>query len=56
MSKSVPYEAAQNGATARDEITKVLRVGFMDDFEKHEVLLTFTQTLRGLGTGFKDQA
>jgi hypothetical protein len=43
-----PYAGAQSGAAARDEITKVLRrfgcesVGFMDDFEKHEVLLAFT--------------
>lgn len=45
---SVPYAGASSGATARDEITKILRrfgcesVGFMDDFEKHEVLLAFT--------------
>src|SRR5947209_660836 len=44
---SVPYAGATSGATARDEITKVLRrfgcesVGFMDDFDKHEVLLAF---------------
>jgi hypothetical protein len=44
----VPYENATSGATARDEITKVLRrfgcesVGFMDDFDKHELLLAFT--------------
>lgn len=47
MSKSVPYEGATSGASARDEVTKVLRrfgcesVGFMDDFENHEVLLAF---------------
>lgn len=45
---SVPYAGATTGASARDEITKVLRrfgcesVGFMDDFDKHEVLLAFT--------------
>lgn len=45
---STPYASATTGASARDEITKVLRrfgcesVGFMDDFEKHEVLLAFT--------------
>lgn len=45
---SVPYAGASSGASARDEITKILRrfgcesVGFMDDFEKHEVLLAFT--------------
>jgi hypothetical protein len=48
MAKSIPYAGAQSGAAARDEITKVLRrfgcesVGFIDDFEKHEVLLAFT--------------
>lgn len=46
--KSVPYAGATSGANARDEITKVLRrfgcefVGFMDDFERHEVILAFT--------------
>ncbi len=45
---SVPYASASTGAAARDEITKILRrfgcesVGFMDDFDKHEVLLAFT--------------
>jgi hypothetical protein len=45
--KSVPYASASTGAKARDEITSVLRrfgcesVGFMDDFQKHEVLLAF---------------
>ena len=44
---STPYANASSGASARDEITKVLRrfgcesVGFMDDFEKYEVLLAF---------------
>jgi hypothetical protein len=47
--RTVPYQGAQSGAAARDEITKILRgfgcesVGFMDDFERHEVLLAFTQ-------------
>lgn len=47
-STTVPYENATSGATARDEVTKILRrfgcesVGFMDDFEKYEVLLAFT--------------
>lgn len=42
-----PYASATSGASARDEITKILRrfgcesVGFMDDFDKHEVLLAF---------------
>lgn len=44
----VPYETATSGGAARDEITRMLRrfgcesVGFMDDFDKHEVLLAFT--------------
>lgn len=44
---SVPYAAATSGTSARDEITKILRrfgcsnVGFMDDYERHEVLLAF---------------
>ena len=48
MTKSTPYAGAQSGAAARDEITKVLRrfgcesVDFMDDFDRHEVLLAFT--------------
>lgn len=43
-----PYASATSGASARDEVTKILRrfgcesVGFMDDFEKHEILLAFT--------------
>jgi hypothetical protein len=45
---STPYASATSGAAARDEITKLLRrfgcesVGFMDDFEKYDVLLAFT--------------
>jgi hypothetical protein len=48
MSKSIPYGSAQSGASARDEITKILRrfgcesIGFMDNFDQHEVLLAFT--------------
>lgn len=44
---TIPYANATSGASARDEITKLLRrfgcesVGFMDDFEKYEVLLAF---------------
>lgn len=44
----IPYAGATSGAGAREEITKILRrfgcesVGFMDDFDKHEVLLAFT--------------
>jgi len=45
---SVPYASASAGQRARDEISKILQrfgcesIGFMDDFEKHEVLLAFT--------------
>jgi hypothetical protein len=50
MVKSTPYAGAQSGGAVGtpDEITKILlrfgceNVGFTDDFEKHEVLLTFT--------------
>ena len=44
----VPYAAATTVTKAREEISKVLRrfgcesIGFMDDFNKHEVLHTFT--------------
>src|SRR4051812_42096297 len=44
---SIPYAGATSSAAARDEIVKLLRkmgcesVGFMDDFERHEVLLAF---------------
>jgi hypothetical protein len=44
---SIPYASATTGTKAREEISKVLRrfgceaIGFMDDFEKHEVLLAF---------------
>ena len=44
----MPYENATSGTAARTEVIKILRrfgceeVGFMDDFEKHEVLLAFT--------------
>jgi hypothetical protein len=48
MTQSIPYASASAGQRARDQITKVLRrfgcesIGFMDDFEQHEVLLAFT--------------
>lgn len=48
----VPYENATSGAAARDEITKTLRrfgcesVGFMDDFENHEIVLAFRHRQR----------
>jgi len=45
---TTPYETATSGENARTEITKILRrfgcesIGFMDDYEKHEVILAFT--------------
>jgi hypothetical protein len=51
-SQPVPYESATSGAAARDEITKLLRrlgcesVGFMDNFDKHEVVLQFVHRKR----------
>ena len=44
---NIPYASASSGASARNEITKLLRhfgcssVGFMDDFEEHAVVLQF---------------
>lgn len=46
-SATVPYENASSGSAARDEITKILRrfgcssIGFMDEFERREVVLYF---------------
>jgi hypothetical protein len=46
-SQAVPYENASSGAQARDEIVRLLRrfgcesVGFMDEFDKQELLLAF---------------
>ncbi len=46
-STAVPYESASSGAAAREEITRLLRrlgcdsVGFMDNFDRHEVVLQF---------------
>ena len=46
--KGVPYASASAGQRARDEISKILQrfgctsIGYMDDYEKHEVLLAFT--------------
>jgi hypothetical protein len=51
---SIPYASATTGTKAREEITKVLRhfgcesIGFMDDYEKHEVLLAFTHRGRNV--------
>lgn len=45
---TVPYESATGGDAARGEISKILRrfgcesVGFMDNYETHEVILAFT--------------
>jgi hypothetical protein len=42
-----PYSEASSGVAARDEITRLLRrfgceqIGFMDNYETHEVLLAF---------------
>jgi hypothetical protein len=48
MSKSsIPYASATSGEAARGEITKILRrfgcssIGFMDDYDTHEILLVF---------------
>ena len=47
MPNNTPYAEATSGVAARDEITRLLRrfgcesIGFMDDYEKHEVLLVF---------------
>lgn len=47
MKATVPYERATKGAAVRGEITRMLQqfgcesVGFMDDFENHEVVLAF---------------
>ena len=44
---TTPYARATSGIAARDDITKLLRrfgcssVGFMDNYEDHEVLLQF---------------
>jgi hypothetical protein len=44
---TTPYENATSGVSARDEITKLLRrfgcaeIGFLDNYEQHEVLLVF---------------
>jgi hypothetical protein len=49
---STPYENAASGVAARDEITKLRRrfgcksIGFLDEYEKHEVLLVFEHRSR----------
>jgi hypothetical protein len=45
---SVPYASASTGLKVREETSRILRqfgcesVGFMDDYQQHEVLLAFT--------------
>jgi hypothetical protein len=49
---STPYENAASGVAARDEITKLRwrfgckSIGFLDEYEKHEVLLVFEHRSR----------
>jgi hypothetical protein len=49
---SVPYASATTGTKAREEVSKVPSrfacepIGFMDDFEKHEVLRAFKHSGR----------
>jgi hypothetical protein len=51
-STTIPYESASSGSKARDEITVLLRrlgcesVGFMDNFDSHEVVLQFRHRKR----------
>lgn len=51
---ATPYASASTGGAARDEITKLLRrfgcesVGFMDDFDNHEILLAFKHRSRSM--------
>ena len=63
----IPYANATSDLRARDEIKKILRrfgcesVGFMDDFERHEVLLAFihrgpVDPTPGLGEGLGSDA
>jgi len=50
----VPYENATSGDQARIEIMKILRafgctsIGFMDNFEKHELILAFQHRGRSI--------
>ena len=47
MKATVPYEKARKGAAVRGDIVRMLKqfgcesVGFMDDFDRHEVILAF---------------
>ena len=53
-SNRIPYAGATSGAAARDDISKLLRrfgcesIGFMDDYEKGEVLLAFRHRGRNM--------
>jgi hypothetical protein len=61
--KGVPYASATSGNRARQQVIKILRrfgcekAGFMDDYEKHEVVLHFEHRgrpvqLRASATGW----
>jgi hypothetical protein len=63
MSQTVPYVSASSGAAAREEIKKILHrfgcetVGFIDAFDKQEILLVFAHRgrqmqLRASGKGW----
>lgn len=51
---SIPYASATSGENARSEITKILRrfgcesIGFMDDYDKGDVILAFTHRGRAV--------
>lgn len=51
---TTPYENATSGLAARDEITRLLRrfgcdsIGFMDNYQDHEVLLQFNHRGRNM--------
>jgi hypothetical protein len=51
---AVPYAGATSGNKARDEITRLLKrfgcesVGFMDNFEDHELILAFKHRGRAI--------
>jgi hypothetical protein len=51
---TIPYAYATSGNDAREEITKILRrldcdsIGFMDDFQTHELMLAFKHRGRSM--------
>lgn len=59
-SLQIPYASATSGATARDEIIRILKrfgcqsVGFMDEFESQSVLLAFQH--RGMAVQLRASA